>query len=120
ETFVLRLEIDPTGCGNTGFTRDRSRDAPRKPGKRQIRGTRLEEAEVGVADVDQLVRGLLRPRGDGEQRHDQAHAERNTCGGERRACRPAQEVADEELYSSHSTIFMWLGSFAWSPLAFRY
>ena len=64
EPLVRHVEVDPPDLCDTRLPRHLRRERGRQARQRQIRSARLEEPEVGAADVDQLVGRRLRARGN--------------------------------------------------------
>ena len=70
EVDVRRLR-DAMALGDVAF----ERRGQQRPG--QVRDVALEQAEIGAADVDQVVRGPVDAGGDREQRDDQPDPDRD-------------------------------------------
>ena len=65
----------------------------------------LEEAEVGAADVDQVVRRPSDARGDRQERDDQPDADRDPRRRQRAPRGPPEQVPQDEAGERHGWIF---------------
>ena len=81
--FVTRRKM-PATSETPVVVRDRLLGRLRQERAGEVGGVRLEDAEVGAPDVDQVARRLADAGGDREQRDDQPDAERDAGRGQRR------------------------------------
>ena len=107
QELVLPLDLadadeDLGGVGHSRVGLHLRKQALRKHRPGQVGRALLEEAEVGPADVDQLVRRLLHACGDREQRDDQPYADGDSGDGQARARLAPEEVLEHEPTPGHA------------------
>ncbi len=85
EGAVVDEELDLRHLRDARVSRDPPGERLRQKRAREVRDARLEQPEVGAADMGQVRRCLLHTVRDREQSHDQADAEADADGGEGRA-----------------------------------
>ena len=84
------------GRGDVGPALEPRGQRGRQHRRRRVGHPGLEDAQVGLAEVDELARGLLEPRADGEQRDDRRDAERDARRGGRGARLAAGQIGEDE------------------------